>query len=309
MKTGAITAYASKEGKLVHVSAVERGLKCGCTCPACGAQVLARKGSKKVHHFAHAEDADCSGAAETVLHILAKEIISELSSMTIPEYRYIRWKRFHEKRMHEDLEMRAEHREQLAAGGEVLLESVQAEPHYGSFKPDIELQMRGKTLFLEIAVTHRVGTRKRRVLRKHGVPAIELRLNQEHALLEPEELKSIIQSDENIKYWLYHPRENKAIHTFFKKYREAQLKRRTVLEAIKKYCPDYDAVWDYVEKFKGEHGRTPYVYEIEKDWNLNWGKIPDELFETFMLVIHGHHLRISRIHQHLTSGKSGVLKI
>ena len=38
-------ACALKEGKLVYIDDVERGLKCGCTCPACGEALIARKGT------------------------------------------------------------------------------------------------------------------------------------------------------------------------------------------------------------------------------------------------------------------------
>lgn len=51
--------YAQKNEKLVHVSEVERGLKCGCVCPACGEVLIARKGNKVVHHFAHKSTIEC----------------------------------------------------------------------------------------------------------------------------------------------------------------------------------------------------------------------------------------------------------
>lgn len=65
--------FAVKGGSLVHVSEVNPGAACGCTCIDCGSGLLAKKGAQRVHHFAHEHEAPCSD--ESVLHKLAKEIL------------------------------------------------------------------------------------------------------------------------------------------------------------------------------------------------------------------------------------------
>ena len=61
-------------GKLVHVDDVPTGQKCGCHCPCCNERLEAKNaGEKREHHFAHASGSDCSGAYESMLHLLAKE--------------------------------------------------------------------------------------------------------------------------------------------------------------------------------------------------------------------------------------------
>ncbi len=84
--------YAEKEGRLVHVSTVERGLKCDAVCPVCKTAVLARKGAKTRHHFAHYPGANCS--PETVLHAIAKQLIYEklLSAIAMKQLMQISWK-------------------------------------------------------------------------------------------------------------------------------------------------------------------------------------------------------------------------
>ena len=64
-------ARHSQTGKIVDPSQVERGLAANVECMECGEQLQARKGEKKVWHFAHQGDSDCAG--ESVLHIVAKE--------------------------------------------------------------------------------------------------------------------------------------------------------------------------------------------------------------------------------------------
>lgn len=73
--------YGIREGKVVRISEIptdQRGLKCNCTCPGCGKNLVARLGEKKQKHFAHQGDAcDIASAQQTALHMLAKEIIEE----------------------------------------------------------------------------------------------------------------------------------------------------------------------------------------------------------------------------------------
>ena len=40
-------------GEVLSIDKVERGLACGCVCPACGTRLEARKGEIVRHHFAH----------------------------------------------------------------------------------------------------------------------------------------------------------------------------------------------------------------------------------------------------------------
>ena len=45
--------YAERAGALILVAEVPSGLQADCFCPACKGPVVARKGPKVVHHFAH----------------------------------------------------------------------------------------------------------------------------------------------------------------------------------------------------------------------------------------------------------------
>lgn len=40
-------------GAARDATSVENGLKCGCSCPSCGGELVARQGEVRVHHFAH----------------------------------------------------------------------------------------------------------------------------------------------------------------------------------------------------------------------------------------------------------------
>lgn len=82
-----LTYGEDSNGRLVHVDDVLSGLACDCTCPGCGASLIARKGKKNQHHFAHANGADCSGARMTALHMLAQQIIQEEKKIRTPWFK------------------------------------------------------------------------------------------------------------------------------------------------------------------------------------------------------------------------------
>lgn len=65
-------------GQLVGIDDVPTGLNCSCFCPACKQPLIAKnQGKNRTHHFAHHSGVECDYAVESMLHILAKEIIRE----------------------------------------------------------------------------------------------------------------------------------------------------------------------------------------------------------------------------------------
>ena len=72
--------YAMKNGVATYIEDVESGLKCGCTCPSCGEPLVAKKGTKRMHHFAHHAGENCEYGYETSLHLAAKEISNYTTS-------------------------------------------------------------------------------------------------------------------------------------------------------------------------------------------------------------------------------------
>ena len=91
MKTEPELTYALKDGKMVSIEDVERGLECGCVCPKCGQRLEARKGEIRQKHFAHlgekAGNQPCHGYYMTALHRLAEQIIEDKKSVTFPAYK------------------------------------------------------------------------------------------------------------------------------------------------------------------------------------------------------------------------------
>ena len=225
------TAYALKNGQITHISNVSRGLECGCICVACKGQLVAKKGSEKVHHFAHTADPNCLGAAETALHLLSKELFKELNSIVLPQYNFSKERKL--KRNYHVIT----HEEVIVKGGEAEITRALIEQTEVRFKPDITLESNSKKLFVEIAVTHKVDRNKLRHIRKCGLPAIEIHLDLADALLSRDELRNKLQADLASKRWLFHPKQREAERIFFEKIRDAIRKSRAPAISTQRKTP------------------------------------------------------------------------
>ena len=76
--------FGWRDGEYIHISHVDRGLKCNCQCPGCKADLVAKKGEDTAHHFAHRAKTDCTYKPETALHDYAKRLISRQLAFTTP---------------------------------------------------------------------------------------------------------------------------------------------------------------------------------------------------------------------------------
>jgi hypothetical protein len=192
------TGYGLRDGQLQFIRDVDSGLACNCVCAGCGKRLVAKKGRIREHHFAHHEVTYCRGAAESALHLLAKELLAELETFEIPPYVYTLKRKMHGGKP-------VEHSAIVAKGGTVIVDAVRVEQRDDGFIPDIVIESRGKSLIVEVAVTHKVARAKARRLRRRNLPAIEIRLDTGDALRPRAELRDKLQAASDCKVWLFHP--------------------------------------------------------------------------------------------------------
>ena len=83
-------SWAEKaDGKIVHVDDVPNGLKCGCHCPHCHEQLLARHGEINEHGFAHhskTRKATLKICYMVILYKLAEQILLTKKQIHVPSY-------------------------------------------------------------------------------------------------------------------------------------------------------------------------------------------------------------------------------
>ena len=169
--------HAFRNNLLVHISEVHPGMKCDCQCPACGEQLIARKGDTRIHHFAHRSHSQCP---ESNLHYIAK---------------YIAWSRIREKLAADrstsgpglEIVWRCndgcgkEHRFDLLATG--VREAVM-ERDLGACQPDIALlDARGEPrCLIEIVLTHSPEQTVFDYAKQRGIAIIEFDISRDPLL-------------------------------------------------------------------------------------------------------------------------------
>lgn len=154
----------AQDGRTVHVSDVPSGLRCDCRCPACDRPLVAKKGSKQLHHFAHySKTVSCSYAAETNAHFWAKEVLERERRLTIPP-------------------IIAEHHGQteiVSPAKVYTFAHAKLEKRLGSIVPDVVLvTASGTQLIVEVHVTHACDDAKIAKLQNDGLSAVEIDLRR-----------------------------------------------------------------------------------------------------------------------------------
>lgn len=195
-----------KDGKIVFIddlSEAERGSKCGCICPCCKNPMIARMGTYNEHHFAHASHSDCLGGYESALHMMAKEIVEEGSSIMLPalKSKYVL----------------GEGTSYLVLDNKIYnsfcyapinitpdLGSVLVESTLEDIKPDVIVCYKGKKLIIEFLVTHAVDEKKKAKIYSLGISTVEIDLSVlADRVCTKEEIKSFIEKDTEHRKWIY----------------------------------------------------------------------------------------------------------
>ena len=172
-------ARRQSDGRLVDASSVPNGKRCDCTCPECGAALIAKHGTEKVSHFAHANTVACTGAYETSLHEAAKQVIAELGFVWLPPSRMGPKIKFNFAR-------------------------AEIEKKANTLRPDVTIYtIGGRPLALEILVTHEVDPKKIDQLRRDGLSCVEFDCSELPRDLTYETLKSLFATDAIPGHWVF----------------------------------------------------------------------------------------------------------
>ena len=169
MQKDASLIYGRCEFGIAHVEEVPSGLACGCTCPACGDVLVAKKGRCRRHHFAHHGEVECPWAVETALHLAAKQILARRRAIVLPAVHLGDGVR--------DGEGDAPRGPALAAARRVTLDTVRLERRLGEVVPDVIAWVAGRDLYIEVRVTHAVDEAKRAKVAARGVSTVEIDLS------------------------------------------------------------------------------------------------------------------------------------
>ena len=241
-----LTYGLDSNGRLVHVDDVLRGMACNCTCPGCGAQLIARKGEKKQHHFAHANGADCAGARMTALHMLAQQIIQDERKIRTPWF----------KDYYED------------PSKLICFEFVLLEQRFNtaeiSRRPDcvgiIKKGDKQYEVWIEIKVKHAIEEEKKKDIERLGAICMEIDLSNllDKEYTEASVRQALFDVDDN-KEWINYPQ-------LFKKNERAEKTREYLVDLVNNWmtyghCEDAEKIIDII---KNNPYNTPHqsAYKI-----------------------------------------------
>lgn len=224
--------YGLRDGQLVTIDEVDRGLSCNCVCPTCNNKLIARKGDIKEHHFAHYKSEDCDKGIETATHIISKEFIKEAESIATPAIYFPRTKAiiFDEAR--------------------VPIDDVILEKKLGSIVPDIVIRTKNKILLIEINVTHGVDWYKYNKIKELNLPVIEIfaghlikrMYSEKKYFLQDKDYRSELIDEVTNKRWVNNPRADRVIQRI-----KTELKQNYCEQKEIKYLSfDYDYL-NYVD--------------------------------------------------------------
>ena len=151
--------YGLRDGKLLPIDNVEKGLACNCLCPHCKGQLIAKKGEYRTKHFAHYKIADCNHGSETALHLMAKNILAKSHTVFVP---YIPKTEY-----------------DFSCNGQIFVfDSAALEQQLSShIRADVVFYSGNSILNVEIKVTHKIDSNKAIELFNLGIPTIEIDLS------------------------------------------------------------------------------------------------------------------------------------
>jgi hypothetical protein len=219
--------FGLKDNKLVDVSQVDKGLECGCVCPACGHQLIARKGNIKVHHFAHHKSSECAGALETALHLAAKEILDKYKRIRIPE-------------VSAQIGVGYGDPVQLYNEQTLQFDKVLLEKRYDDLIADLTVEINGKPFFIEIAVTHFIDEAKKKKVEKRNISTLEIDLSKLDRQITLSELEEILIDGLESKRWIYNTKQiafHNEIEKLGKKFGKEYKVNNTGIESYIYPCP------------------------------------------------------------------------
>lgn len=236
---GEIFEYGLKDGKLVHIDDVANGLSCGCICPNCETQFVAynNPNNKNANHFQHLSKTKCRNYYETAIHYLAKKIIEEHKTLTVPNIKFnlSGYAEGYSQRVVQSSERTIE--KINLSFDKVILEKKEID-----VIPDLKCITKDRILFIEIAVTHFVDEKKKSKIRKNEFPTLEINLSKFDRSIQKEKLKQCLTGSIDNMTWLYNPK-------IYSRLKDAETKAIPIKEFVSKN----------IRQLK-EYGKEQYIY-------------------------------------------------
>lgn len=158
MAAQATFAKSRLSGVVEHVSNVANGAGCNCVCLKCKNDLIATHGKIQDHHFRHIGN-DCGATFESTIHLLAKEILFENSTVNA-----------HPR-------------------GSINYHSPSKEKVFNGFRIDFYAETEVEPIYIEIEVTNPVNQLKELFFKSQGINSFAINLSNLSRLISKEDLQ------------------------------------------------------------------------------------------------------------------------
>lgn len=214
---GEMLTYGLKKNttnELLHIDDVSNGKSCGCECPYCHHDLIARNGGKKKeHHFAHASGADCGKARMTALHILAQNVLKREKKVMLPEYRGKYYQETARQVEFDDVELEKTY----------VIEDKKLRPDCVGVLYDKNLKTH--ELWVEIFVTNDIKEQKQEYIKQSGNACIEITFSDLLNTTYNEDSVKERLLDSSYGHWVYSPKFDRLEAAGRAKAEEARIER------------------------------------------------------------------------------------
>lgn len=203
MSSALLLPFAKRiaDEKFVSPDEVPRGQACNCVCPGCEHPVVAKQGTEKAWHFAHAKASECANAYEKSVHELAKQLLRERKLLRVPTLTVTQTAR-------DAFGTPISAQEVVFESKLVSLETCLTGQVVGDVAPDLVGAVGGREILVEITVFHRLMPEKRGRLLETGTAVAEIDLGLFKSIQASRELleHELFDNAQN-RQWIYHPRQ------------------------------------------------------------------------------------------------------
>lgn len=238
--------------KFVHVNSVPNGIKCGCICPECEDDLIAKNNCKdKSNHFAHVNLVEGRACLMTQLHLAAQNYFLNIAKFNLPK-----------------VLLTYDGRVLTAPSKTINITSSKLEAPFGKFRADVLLETDIGQIVIEISVTHESEKPKIKYYKENEIPSLEYDL----ARLKSLEVKSVVDllsKNQAPSKWHYAWCEKQLIHDYIENKRLeelAELKRRreSAKKSARKYISSKSVLLPTInEIMKYSIGEIDYEEEVQ----------------------------------------------
>lgn len=228
MSTSLKVPFGLQDKNLVTPSEVCSGLRCECTCPGCGDRLVANhsKTPNRRDYFSHYAGSTCATGYESALHLAAKRVLLETKQVLVPGI--LVTGEYHDRE--NEINTFAERAVQAKT---ITLDHVEEEVRqFDGIIPDIVAQYQGKTLLIEIAVTHFVDETKLARLKRLPFAVLEISLEPNNSVPNLDDVRELVINTRNNRKWLLNPKIEQLQRDA---YAEAHEKAQYILRARETY--------------------------------------------------------------------------